>query len=204
MFCTHCGTQIAENAQFCSHCGNPTGTVAAAPSWSPAPEMAGTYAAMPNSIAPVTPVAYAGFWLRFIAYIIDAFILCLITAPFFILFGGAAMLQGIAAGRRPDELLPAMMGAVLGFEFAALGGVWLYYALFECSTWQGTPGKKILGLYVTDSRAERISFGRATGRYFAKMISGMTFLIGYVMAGFTARKQALHDMIADTLVLRRV
>lgn len=203
MFCSRCGARVAEDGQFCPHCGNPTGA-AAAPPLTPAPEMVGAYAAVPQQVFPAMPVAYAGFWLRFVAYLIDAFILCLVAAPFFLLFGGAALLQGIAAGRSPDEFLAAMMGAVLGFEFAALGGVWLYYALFECSTWQGTPGKKILGLYVTDGRGRRISFGRATGRYFAKMISGMTFLIGYIMAGFTARKQALHDMIADTLVLRRV
>jgi uncharacterized RDD family membrane protein YckC len=203
MFCSHCGAQIAENGQFCTHCGNPTGAVAAPP-LAPTPEMVGAYAAVPQQMFPAMPVAYAGFWLRFVAYIIDAFILCLVAVPFFVLVGGVAVLQGVAAGRSPDEFLPAMMGTVLAFEFGALGGVWLYYALFECSSWQGTPGKKFLGLYVTDANGQRISFGRATGRYFAKMISGMTFLIGYMMAGFTARKQALHDMIANTLVLRRV
>jgi uncharacterized RDD family membrane protein YckC len=203
MFCSHCGAQIAENSQFCNHCGNATGAVATPP-LAPTPVLEGTYAAVPNFTTPAAPVAYAGFWLRFIAYLVDAFVLCLVAAPFFLLFGGAAILQDVAGGRNPEEFAPALIGAFLLFEAAALGGAWLYYALFECSAWQGTPGKKILGLYVTDSNAQRISFGRATGRFFAKMISGMTFLIGYIMAGLTARKQALHDMIADTLVLRRV
>jgi uncharacterized RDD family membrane protein YckC len=74
----------------------------------------------------------------------------------------------------------------------------------ESSAWQGTLGKKALGLTVTDLEGRRISFGRATGRYFAKIISTLILCIGYMMAGFTERKQALHDMIAGTLVLRKL
>ena len=81
---------------------------------------------------------------------------------------------------------------------------WLYYALLESSSWQGTLGKKALGLEVTDLAGSRISFGRATGRYFARWISVMTVGIGYIMAGFTEKKQALHDIIAGTLVIRKL
>jgi uncharacterized RDD family membrane protein YckC len=74
----------------------------------------------------------------------------------------------------------------------------------ESSVHQGTLGKMALGLTVTDMQGRRVSFGRATGRYFAKMITGMIPLaIGYIMAGFTEKKQALHDMIASCLVLRK-
>jgi len=59
-----------------------------------------------------------------------------------------------------------------------------------------------LSMKVTDLQGNRISFARATGRHFAKYISAMILLIGYIMAGFTERKQALHDMITGTLVRR--
>ena len=80
---------------------------------------------------------------------------------------------------------------------------WLYFALLESSTRQATFGKMALGLFVTDLEGNRLSFARASGRYFSKIISGMTFTIGFLMAGFTAKKQALHDMIAGCLVLVR-
>jgi len=83
--------------------------------------------------------------------------------------------------------------------------MWLYYAWMESSSWQGTLGKKALGLIVTDLEGRRVTFGRATGRYFSKMITGLIPLaIGYIMAGFTAKKQAIHDMIAGCLVLRKL
>jgi len=61
----------------------------------------------------------------------------------------------------------------------------------------------VLGIRVTDLNGNRISFGRATGRYFAKIVSSLTFMIGYIIAGFTDRKQALHDMIAGCLVVNK-
>jgi uncharacterized RDD family membrane protein YckC len=71
----------------------------------------------------------------------------------------------------------------------------------ESSSKQATLGKLALGIVVTDLNGNRISFGRATGRYFGKIVSGMIFAIGYIMAGFTEKKQALHDMIASCLVV---
>ena len=78
----------------------------------------------------------------------------------------------------------------------------LYYTLFEASSWQATPGKRILRLYVTDLSGQRITFGRALIRSLARQISGI-FFIGYLIAGFTEKKQALHDILASCLVLRR-
>ncbi len=82
---------------------------------------------------------------------------------------------------------------------------WLYFAAMESSAQQGTLGKMALGLFVTDLQGHRVTFGRASGRFFAKIITGLIpFFIGYIMAGFTAKKQALHDMIASCLVLKKV
>lgn len=78
----------------------------------------------------------------------------------------------------------------------------LYYTIFEASAWQATPGKRIMRLYVTDLRGRRLSFGRALLRNLARQLSGI-FFIGYVMVGFTEKKQALHDLLASSLVLRR-
>jgi uncharacterized RDD family membrane protein YckC len=74
----------------------------------------------------------------------------------------------------------------------------------ESSEWQATLGKKALGLVVTDMAGNRVSFGRSTGRHFGKMLTNLIpAFIGYIMAGFTDKKQALHDMLAGCLVLRR-
>jgi uncharacterized RDD family membrane protein YckC len=80
---------------------------------------------------------------------------------------------------------------------------WLYFAGLESSAWQATLGKRATRLQVTDRTGRRLSFGRATGRFFAKAISAITLLIGYLVAAFTPRKQALHDLIAGTVVVRR-
>jgi uncharacterized RDD family membrane protein YckC len=73
----------------------------------------------------------------------------------------------------------------------------------ESSRYQASLGKMALGIVVTDLSGQRISFGRATGRHFAKIISKITIYIGYMMAGWTQQKQALHDMIAGCLVIRK-
>jgi uncharacterized RDD family membrane protein YckC len=72
----------------------------------------------------------------------------------------------------------------------------------ESSAKGGTLGKMAIGIMVTDMTGNRISFGRATGRYFAKILSQMILMIGFLMAGFTQQKQALHDILAGCLVVR--
>ena len=85
----------------------------------------------------------------------------------------------------------------------AFFGFWLYCAAFESSERQATPGKLALGLKVTGLDGGRISFARATGRYFAEILSGLTLGIGYAVVAFSRRRQALHDMVAGTVVVRR-
>lgn len=116
-------------------------------------------------------------------------ILTFLIAFFFGLVCGAA---GV------EETGGDALGAII-----TLGIPWLYYALMESSVKQATLGKMALGIVVTDLAGNRISFGRATGRYWAKLISALTLLAGFVMAGFTAKKQALHDMIAGCLVVTK-
>jgi uncharacterized RDD family membrane protein YckC len=138
---------------------------------------------------------YGGFWIRVLAYIIDALILQFATSLLAIAGVGTALGLGGASDA-------AAGGAVFGVYGLVLVANWLYYAVLESSTWQGTLGKQALKLVVTDEHGERIGFGRATGRYFAKYLSTMIFLVGFMMVGWTGRKQGLHDMIAGTLVQR--
>jgi uncharacterized RDD family membrane protein YckC/Tfp pilus assembly major pilin PilA len=180
MKCLQCGAELAPEAQYCSKCGASTSAsggygVSAA-----------SQAAQPASVD-MTGV-YAGFWRRFAAFIIDSIVIYAVA------FAAAL---GLAFGGAGDP--GSMMLLNLGFLVLA----WLYYALQESSEAQATLGKRALGIKVTDERCERISFGRATGRHFAKIISSLVFGVGYLMAAFTQRKQGLHDMIASTLVVLR-
>ncbi|MNJ58800.1 RDD family protein [compost metagenome] len=80
---------------------------------------------------------------------------------------------------------------------------WLYYAILESSKLQGTFGKKALGIIVVDQYYERVSFGRASGRFWSRILSFLTIYVGYIMAAFTKKKQALHDLIAQTYVVNK-
>ena len=93
----------------------------------------------------------------------------------------------------------SIASAAIAFNLIA----WLYYAFMESGSRQGTLGKMALGIRVTDSNGNRIDFGRASIRYFGKIVSHMTFMIGYVLAGIT-KKQALHDIMANCLVVTRI
>jgi uncharacterized RDD family membrane protein YckC len=156
-------------------------------------------------------VTYAGFWLRFVAYLIDGLIISVgvfaLVIPLLFLTGLMATVESLPhhwEGRPSPAAIVAILSVVLTFAAVAVVLKWLYFAYLESGEKQATWGKQALGLYVTDGAANRISFGRASGRFFAKIISGLIPLgIGYIMAGFTERKQALHDMIAGCLVLRR-
>lgn len=153
---------------------------------------------------------YAGFWWRFLAFIIDALIIkvvkfILITPLLGVLGVGVSQVANKGDITEADVLgLLGMLSGVLLLSIIVTGVMaWLYFALMESSKFQGTLGKMALGIVVTDRDGNRISFLRATGRYFGKILSGLILLIGYMMAGFTEKKQALHDMMASTLVWKK-
>jgi uncharacterized RDD family membrane protein YckC len=192
MFCSKCGATLPEGAVACAMCGQPTGTVPVA-----------GYAAAGYAAVAAPRVLYAGFWLRFVAWIIDRLILGVVTRIIIFPVFGLSTLRMILRGHtQPEDFLPlvGMLGRVFVISLVL---DWLYYALMESSAWQATLGKKALGLRVTDMQGNRVSFGRASGRFFARIISDFTLLIGYIMAGFTERKQALHDILAGCLVIRQ-
>jgi len=214
MFCSKCGTAVPEGASFCSACGQPMAgpQPAAAPSAytpPPAPVSSPQTAGQPAAWAAAQPrVAYAGFWLRFVAVLIDGVIIWIPLMILLAITGIGAALSGAISAHSGDPT--EIVGALFGMAFLAMIGLfvvarWLYFAAMESSAWQATVGKKVLGLYVTDMAGQRISFGRATGRNLGKFITDLIPLaIGYILAGITEKKQALHDMIASCLVLRKL
>lgn len=192
LYCPTCGVPTPGDAQVCPQCGS-------------------TLPSMGLPIAPIPPAPparaavqsqniYAGFWLRFVAAFLDGLLLQVVIMPIAFMVG---LVVGVAGGAvsMPEpgtELVAGIGGMALG-----LVAGWLYSALMESSQKQATLGKMLLGIRVTDEQGQRISFARATGRHFAKLVSAITLFIGYIMAGFTAKKQALHDMMAGTLVVRK-
>jgi uncharacterized RDD family membrane protein YckC len=198
VYCSNCGSANPAGGSFCQKCGARLTTAGAAGSTAAPAVGYQTYAAA----APTVAVRYGGFWIRFLAVIIDAIIVRIAVTPIVAIVGTIGFLPWAMRGR-VDEIGIASMVAtsMVALPFlVALG--WLYEALLTSSQWQATLGKKALGLKVTDEMGNRISFARATGRHFAKIISLMTCFIGFIMAAFTDRKRALHDMIAGTLVIR--
>jgi uncharacterized RDD family membrane protein YckC len=133
-----------------------------------------------------------------VAAIIDAIILRIVVAPVGMIFGGLGM-AGTLSGMHHTGL--GILGGGITIILLVFGS-WLYEAFMESSSYQATLGKMIFGMKVTDLSGNRISFERATGRHFAKWLSTMILGIGYIMVGFTERKQGLHDLLAGTLVRR--
>ncbi len=163
----------------------------------------------PTTAMEVAVVRYAGFWRRFIAMVLDWLILgAVFSIPMFIFGVGmwsetytTRTMHGWNYNTYGDH--SGFAGAMMSMWMIYIVGAWLYFALMESSKNQGTLGKMALGLRVTDLDGKRINFGRATGRYFAKFLSHITLWIGFIMAGFTSKKQALHDFVAGTLVLSK-
>ncbi len=199
MFCSNCGRANADGSAFCIQCGRPLAVGVPAP-----------VPAIPLPAAAGPQLFYAGFWLRRVAYLIDLVILGIVWGALIVVVifasGIAAMLRNLPENPTPDMFFRgAVFVAILAVVTITLVITWIYYAWMESSPAQGTLGKMALGLIVTDMQYQPISFARASGRFFGRIITGLIPLfLGYIMAGFTAKKQALHDMIANCLVLRKV
>jgi uncharacterized RDD family membrane protein YckC len=187
MICHRCGKFFPEGYQFCPGCGLEL-TGATGPSAQALPKPVTSL----QEDVPV-PVLYAGFWRRVMAFLVDRFLLgfvniALCTCYFF--------LSGMTWNS--DELrMLSLTSGVFGFLLR-----WLYYTVLESSASQATLGKTLIGIKVSDEQGRRISLLRANARYWAKILSTLTLGFGYLMAGFTKRKQALHDFVAGTLVVR--
>jgi uncharacterized RDD family membrane protein YckC len=197
--------------QFCSECGRPT----------PPDELIrfGDRLVCPNCKNAYTQklregvpqagfVQYGGFWLRFLAMLIDGIILAIPVGILqaVVLAGAGLSLAGMApdADAPPEEALRLMGPFFAAIGFSALLGVGLgcLYEAGFIAKFAATPGKMALGVKVLRPDGTKVGFGRAAGRYFAKMLSAIILYIGYIMAGFDSEKRALHDMICDTRVIK--
>jgi len=187
MFCLKCGKPIKGDSKFCRYCGEEL------------PEMDKKKIEKIESDQKkqegLKKIEYAGFWLRVVAGIIDIIVFMALT----VIAGGILGLILGATGnldvidQLPDEF----------YQIFSMTVAWLYYASLESSKKQATIGHLALKLKVTDENNKRISFLRATGRHFSKILSGLIFSIGFLMIAFTKKKQGLHDIIAKCLVVKK-
>jgi uncharacterized RDD family membrane protein YckC len=181
MQCPQCNTLNMNNANFCAACGY-------------------NLTAVTNS--PVIYRAYSGFWQRFGAMVIDCILLSILSGIFIttiIVVLGGAMVFSSGLG----NIASLSYALTMAFGVLTVSAIlnWLYYTLMESSSYQATLGKMALGMVVIDEFGGRISFMRANVRYWSKILSAMFLWIGYIMAAFTEKKQALHDLIATTFVV---
>jgi uncharacterized RDD family membrane protein YckC len=203
-------TGIDPDIRYCSQCGRPepTDRLANFGNTLVCPDCKNTYIQkLREGVAPVQPVfIYGGFWIRFVAALIDGIILGVAASAIELLILGSAIrpFLGMQQPVPPDQALAAF-GSLMGMlAVSFLVGVVIgaSYEGFFVSRAGATPGKMVFGLKVVRPNGGPITLGRAFARYFAKWLSQLAFYIGYIIAGFDAEKRAMHDMIVDTRVVR--
>jgi len=185
VYCPRCGQENTSGAKTCETCGADLTRVAV--------EQPDSQPAVQTDATARPDMEYGGFWRRFVAFIIDSILLGAVIA-------GLAIPLGISL---QDASMERAISTILIFQLVVYVVRWLYYAIMEASVNQATLGKMIVGLIVTDEAGNRLSFGRATGRNLAKIISEYVIYIGYIMIAFTKKKQGLHDLLASTIVIKK-
>lgn len=189
------------------------------PDWTPIAELS-EFSAPRRERSPRDPSgitsagkAYAGFWFRFFAFLIDGFVIGaasgVLTFLLAVIIGAAFQIAILDVSNSPED---AAANAALGMAFllswtaVVIANVifqWLYFAMMESSSHHGTLGKMACGIIVVDESGKPVTFAQATGRYFAKIISNVTLGIGYLMCIWTKQEQCLHDKMASCLVLKK-
>lgn len=209
MYCPKCGKENSDSAKFCGKCGFALKGIASEQTMpesvsppplateSPAEKLSAPQvsSSIPKSKRTPTPL-YAGFWRRAAASVYDVFLMNLLGGLMGFIIGFVSAL--VAPHDQNVRTLTQIISGILGFIIG-----WLYFSLQESSRVGATLGKRMIGIYVTSVEGSGIRFGKATGRFFAKILSALTLGIGFMMSGWTRRKQCLHDLAAKTLVLRR-
>lgn len=230
MLCPSCGNNVGEEIRLCDDCeakaaaANPVDSsqVAEGEEGEAQYVEAEEYDGSAEELAPESEypefsdhAGYAGFWLRTSALLVDLALIGFIETVFNLLLlkpllgsGFSALIEGSfndsSAGSAEGVaifLASFVSLLIIGLAFATSVG-WLYYVLFETSRFQATPGKLLLNLRVLREDGAQLSFGRATARYFSKILSTAILGLGFILAGLTSKKQALHDSLASSLVVR--
>jgi uncharacterized RDD family membrane protein YckC len=198
MFCPKCGKETDASGKFCQWCGADIESVQSRP------------VAIPEEDEGPEVGVYAGLGRRLVAFIIDIILILLfdlVAAGVFNLFRGFQNLYYYMQGVSPADLTTegttaALWGSILAAYGLTLVVVpWLYYAGFESSRSQATPGKVLMNLVVTDLQGNKPTFARTSLRFFWKYISALIIFIGFIMIGFTQKHQGLHDRLSGCLVL---
>jgi uncharacterized RDD family membrane protein YckC len=189
MFCYECGKVLNPEAKYCRSCGasQVSPDICSPPLPDPEPSVAGRATEPPlagerltEQVQPI--IVYASIYRRFLASVIDSALLLMLCLL-------ASLCFPVNLHDESDIVLPVLGLLLLPYKIVT-----------ESSGWQATLGKRWVGIKVTSLQGERIGIGRATARFFAQILSGITLNVGYLMAGFTPRRQGLHDYIAGTLV----
>jgi uncharacterized RDD family membrane protein YckC len=180
ILCSSCRAPIPSTSEECPACGHSLRRIDAPPLVVERPPVPATASVAVPVFTPGLCAdgsrAYGGFGRRLGAFVVDYVV---VGVPLFLIlrtFGVWGLLVLLVT--------------------------WLYDPIMESSRAQATVGKIVFGLIVTDTSFRRISFGRAIGRYFSKILSGLLLYLGYLMVAFTPQKRGLHDYIAGTVVLR--
>jgi len=199
MFCPKCGKETDALGKFCQWCGADIVSIPATP------------IATPEEDEGSDVGIYAGLGRRIVAFIVDLILILLldaVTVAVLGLFRGVQNLYFFVVQHASVDSLTTegTSAALFGSIIAAYGIViivipWLYYAGFESSRSQATPGKLLMRIVVTDLDGNKPSFARVTLRHFAKFISTLIIFLGFLMIGLTSKRQGLHDKIAGCLVL---
>lgn len=190
MYCSQCGTQSEDQAQVCGKCGAPLQATEQQPQTQAPRYQAFSNVSMNETAEP--EVKFAGFWIRVAAYLLD-------MVFYYIAIFVFGLIVGVSAFASQD--IDTAAALVVLYYLVIIFGFLLYKTIMESSSKQGTLGKMIVGIKVTKLDGGKISFGRSLGRYFSMILSAIILYIGFMMAGWTAKKQALHDMIAGTNVV---
>jgi uncharacterized RDD family membrane protein YckC/type II secretory pathway pseudopilin PulG len=179
MICAKCGTTNSENATSCDSCG--ASLITFAPT---AGEL--------NAAAALLDADYAGFWRRFAAVFLDGIVLGLIFLPIALVLGFTAGMLGLGNS----------LTANIAINLLSLLASAAYFVVMESGEQGATFGKRWVKIRVVDGYGERISKARAFARWAAHFLSYITLLIGFLIQPFTMKKQALHDKVAGTLIVR--
>ncbi len=190
--------------RFCSECGKPYppdelaafGTSLVCAACKPAFTQK-----LREGIQPTGAMRYAGFWIRFVAVVVDGIALYIVSMIFFAISMIFIHIDWANIGRSQADIM----------QLLALEGIWALFNLIVSAvyeTWMigrfgATAGKMACSLLVVNSDGTKLSYQRALGRHFAKYLSSFTLGIGYIMAGLDEEKRSLHDRVCDTRVIKK-